>query len=117
MSRSSLLRRLGSVATVCAGLAILSPSESAQSCPPLPSLSAIPSNLLLDIWLPSATQAPIYFVAPDPVSTYALFAPVHATLLPPGTLGPDGTPISDIRIMLFGRAGDRVKAASFTQAT
>jgi len=69
---------------------------------------------VLDIWAPSSSQAPIYFVAPDPVSTYALFAPVHATLLPPGTLGPDGTPIADIRIMLFGRAGDRVKAASFT---
>jgi hypothetical protein len=44
-------------------------------------------------------------------SGFAPLAPVHATLLPPGTLGPDGVPVNDFRIMLFGRADDRVKAA------
>jgi hypothetical protein len=113
--RTSALRRLLSIAAVAAGLTTFpTPSTFAQSCPTLPTLSALPRRSVLDIWAPSATQAPIYFVAPDPMSTYALFAPVHATLLPPGTLAPDGTPIADIRIMLFGRAGDRVKAASFT---
>ena len=68
---------------------------------------------MVDGWAPSAAQAPIYLVVPDPVTGAALHAPVHATLLPPGTLGPDGVPIADFRIMLFGRAGDRVKAASF----
>src|SRR5438132_1293545 len=75
---------------------------------------ATPRCFPLDRWTPAATVAPIFFVVPDPQAGLALFAPVHATLLPPGTLGPGGTPIDDFRIMLFGRAGDRVKAASFT---
>jgi len=115
MRRSSALRRLVGIAAVAAGLVTFpTPPASAQSCPTLPSLPGLPRQAVLDIWAPSSSQAPIYFVAPDPVFTYKLFAPVHATLLPPGTRGPDGTPIADIRIMLFGRADDRVKAASFT---
>lgn len=115
MRPSSALRFLTGVAAVAAGLVVALPlPASAQSCPTLPALSALPRRSVLDVWGPAATQAPIYFVAPDPVTTYALFAPVHATLLPPGTVGPDGATVADIRIMLFGRAGDRVKAASFT---
>lgn len=115
MSRAAALRRLLSLAVVLAAVtALASPAFPQQLCPPLPSLSAIPGRLVMDVWLPAATQAPIYLVAPDPVTTYTLFAPVHATLLPPGTVGPEGNTIGDVRIMLFGRAGDRVKAASFT---
>ena len=115
MNPSSAFRHLACIVAVVAGVATLaSPPASAQSCPPPPALSAIPRGFTLDRWTPAATEAPIFFVVPDPQAGLALFAPVHATLLPPGTLGPGGTPIDDFRIMLFGRAGDRVKAASFT---
>ena len=114
MQRSSALRRLATSAAVVVGLTALSTGQGfAQTCPPVPSLATIPRSPVLDIWLPSATQAPLVLVTPDPVAAYSLFAPVHATLLPPGTLGPNGAPIGDVRIMMFGKAGDRVKAASF----
>ena len=110
------MRRLAVVALVigCAA-ALWALPAAAQSCPPLPSLASIPRTLAVDGWAPAATLPPIYFVVPDQTkpSGAALLAPVHATLLPPGTLGPDGVPVNDFRIMLFGRADDRVKAASF----
>ena len=115
MILSRALGRLTCVVATVIGLVTLSERPAAaQSCPPRPTLSAIPRTLALDRWTPGAGQAPVYFVVPDPVNGLALFAPVHATLLPPGSLGPGGTPVNDFRIMLFGRAGDRVKAAWFT---
>jgi hypothetical protein len=54
------------------------------------------------------------FLLPEGPGRLNVFAPVHATLLPPGTLGGNGVPIDAYRILMFGRAGDRVKAAWFT---
>lgn len=115
MSLSSALRRLACVVVTVIGLLTLSALPApAQSCPPRLTLSAIPRTLALDLWTPAAGQAPVYFAVPDPVTVLAPFRPVHATLLPPGSLGPGGSPINDFRIMLFGRANDLVKAAWFT---
>ena len=115
MSLTRALRRLTGIVATVIGLVTLSELPApAQSCPPRPALSAIPRALVLDRWTPAGNQAPVYFVVPDPVNGLALFRPVHATLLPPGTLGPGGTPVNDFRIILFGRAGDLVKAAWFT---
>ncbi len=113
MKRSSALRRLAAVVIVVALTALSTTLGLAQTCPTLPSLAAIPRTPVFDIWAPAANQPALALVTPDPVTTYSLFTPVHATLLPPGTLGPNGAPIGDVRIMLFGKAGDRVKAASF----
>jgi len=116
MTGSFALRRLAAIAIIAVALIALSTAQGlAQTCPPLPSLATIPRPPapVLDIWAPAANQAPLLLVTPDPASAFSLLAPVHATLLPPGTLGPNGAPIGDVRVMLFGRAGDRVKAASF----
>jgi hypothetical protein len=110
------MRRLAVVAlAVGCAAALWALPAAAQSCPPLPSLASIPRTLVVDGWAPSATAPPISLIVPDQTkpSGFAPLAPVHATLLPPGTLGPDGVPVNDFRIMLFGRADDRVKAASF----
>src|SRR5262245_18261232 len=114
MKRLFAIRRPAVIAAVVVGLMTLPTAPGfAQTCPPLPSLATIPRAPVFDIWAPAASQPALVLVTPDPVTTLSLFAPVHATLLPPGTLGPSGTPIADVRIMLFGKAGDRVKAASF----
>jgi hypothetical protein len=98
-----------------AGAVALSSSPAfAQTCPPPLPLSAMPRGFVVDRWTPAASQLPVFFVVPQPGGGFTLFAPVHATLVPPGTLGPDGTPVADFRILLFGKAGDLVKAAWFT---
>ena len=64
--------RRAAIATFVVGLTALSTAHGfAQTCPPLPSLSAIPRSPspAFDLWLPSATQAPLVLVTPDPVST------------------------------------------------
>ncbi|HZE12084.1 MAG TPA: hypothetical protein VE034_10945 [Burkholderiales bacterium] len=59
------------------------------------------AGAVTDAWAPQGAPA-VPLKVPDPVSGTAPYPPVHATLLPDG------------RVMLFGKAGMRVKAASFT---
>ena len=59
------------------------------------------AGAVTDAWAPQGAPA-VPLKVPDPVSGTAPYPPVHATLLP------------DSRVMLFGKAGMRVKAASFT---
>ena len=101
---------------LCLAVVVLSGAPAAaQTCPVLPPLSSLTRGLADDRWTPAATQAPVVLlVVEPPPGKLKGFAPVHATLLPPGTLGPNGVPIDAFRIMMFGKAGDLVKAAWFT---
>ena len=101
---------------LCLAVLVLAGAPAAaQTCPVLPSLSSLARGPADDRWVPAATQAPVVLlVVEPPPGKLKGFAPVHATLLPPGTLGPNGVPIDAFRIMMFGKAGDLVKAAWFT---
>src|SRR5580765_2652491 len=54
-----------------------------------------------DAWAPSAPALPVALTVVDPIRGPSSYPPVHATLLPDG------------RVMLFGKAGRKEKAAWF----
>jgi hypothetical protein len=65
------------------------------------SIAPAAAQRITDQWTPQGSAAPVALKVDDPVLGRIDYPPVHATLLPNG------------RIMLFGKAGMRVKAASF----